>query len=92
LEKARVHIDGQSGREFRREFQAYVRKKSGGAIIKLKFVDSKKDNLIQLADMVAGSIHRAYRDDHRNNPTYLQLLRPRIQDLWEFDETKRPGT
>jgi len=92
LQNARVRIDGQSGREFQREFRQYVRGLSGGAVADLKFVNSKHDNLIQLADMVAGAVHRAYRDDGRNDSTYLDLLDPRFEDLWEFDKTKRPGT
>ena len=89
---AKVRIDGQSGREFRREFQRYLKNRAGTAVRQLRFVDSRRDSLIQLADMVAGAIHRAYRDDGRNDTRYLDLLRPRIEDLWEFDTTKRPGT
>jgi len=92
LQGAKVRVDGQSGREFRREFNAYIRKNAGDAVASITFLDSKNNNLIQLADMVAGAIHRAYRDDHKNDPYYLRLLRPRIEDLWEFDKTKRPGT
>ena len=92
LKGAKVRVDGQSGREFRREFSTYVRKKAGGAVAGIRFLDSKSNGLIQLADMVAGAIHRAYRDDEKNDPRYLRLLWPRIEDLWEFDITKRPGT
>ena len=92
LKGAKVRVDGRSGREFRQEFQTYVRKQAGSAVVNIRFLDSKSNSLIQLADMVAGAIHRAYRDDDKNDPRYLELLRPRIEDLWEFDTTKRPGT
>ncbi|MCL4377153.1 MAG: DUF3800 domain-containing protein [Actinobacteria bacterium] len=49
----------------------------------LKFVDSKENTLIQLADMVAGSIFAHYAGKDKN---YLQALKDskRIEDIWLF--------
>lgn len=53
---------------------------------KLRFVDSAKDDLVQLADMCAGAILRARRSDARRNDRWLAMLQTagRIEDLWNF--------
>ena len=43
--------------------------------------DSKKENLLQLADYVAGGIMCAYKHD---NDDYKRLLRDKIVNNWEF--------
>lgn len=64
---ARIKIDGSGGdREFRSALTVYLRQycgknESGESKIKnLKFSDSKRDHLIQLADMCVGAIARSY--------------------------------
>ena len=48
LRDANVKIDGSGDREFRRAFESYLRQQIGiGKVKKIKFVDSKNDNLIQ---------------------------------------------
>ena len=66
LEDATIIIDGSGTREFRKELKAYLRKKMTSLgldrryIKKLKIQDSAKNNLLQLADMVSGSVARSY--------------------------------
>ena len=50
----------------------------------LRFRDSKRDVLIQLADMVVGSIRRYY--DHSTNDwnVYRKIIKKREEDVWEF--------
>jgi len=84
---ASIKIDGSGNAEFKRELTAYLRRQlRDGQIGKFKFVDSKSDNLIQLADMCSGAILRAHRNDPRRNAVWLQALRRagRIRDLWSF--------
>jgi hypothetical protein len=42
------------------------------------------DVLIQLADMVAGSIHRYYNHKGDDWRVYRKLLQKKEQDVWEF--------
>lgn len=49
-----------------------------------RFLNSKNDNLIQLADMVAGSIYQAHSSLHPDSGNCLNLLKPRIEDIWKF--------
>lgn len=87
LANASVKIDGSGDREFKRQLQVYLRKQlPQGSVKKLKFVDSSKDNLVQLADMCAGAIARARRADDRRNARWLDMLRTarQVEDLWDF--------
>jgi hypothetical protein len=72
LQGARVKIDGTGSHELVRALKVYLRQQlSEGKIAKLSFADSREDNLIQLADMVAGAIARSYREGSRDNPRRL---------------------
>ncbi len=85
LEKAHVKIDGNGDREFRKALSAYLRRQlAAGKIAKVRFADSRADNLVQLADMCAGAIARSYRTDRPDAARWRRLLRPRIADVWEF--------
>ncbi|MEQ1583226.1 MAG: DUF3800 domain-containing protein [Candidatus Nitrotoga sp.] len=83
---ARVKIDGSGDREFKRELAAYLKREStGGKIVSVKFVESHRDNLIQLADMVAGAIARSYRIDDRNEPDrWRKMLNNKVRNVWNF--------
>lgn len=60
LKDAVIVIDGTGSREFKRQLKTYLRKKIGTSIIKkVKLQSSEKNNLIQLADMIAGAIYRS---------------------------------
>jgi len=86
LSGARVKIDGSGDREFKRELASYLRKQlSAGKIKSVKFTESHRDNLIQLADMTTGAIARSYRKDERKLAgRWRQMLAAKIQDVWEF--------
>lgn len=83
LEKAKVIIDGSGSKEFRNQLSSYLRKKTGGGYIKkIKLEDSKRNNLLQLADMISGSIFRSlsdksdaeiYRDIIKSREIYVQI-------------------
>lgn len=61
LKDATIIIDGSGSREFKRQFKTYLRKKIGASIIKkVKIQSSHTNNLIQLADMIAGAVHRSF--------------------------------
>lgn len=76
LKDSTVIIDGSGSREFKRQFQSYLKKKVGTVIKKVKIQSSHSNNLIQLADMVVGSIHRSYgqKEDKR---IYRSVIKPR---------------
>ena len=73
LLNAFVKIDGSGSKEFQNAMISYLRKQIGSdKVRKYKLVDSKKDNLIQLADMTVGAIARSF-NDNRKNRLYLEF-------------------
>jgi hypothetical protein len=57
-----------------------------GKINKIKLIDSKKDNLIQLADMVVGAIARKYNLDRNDHDRWFKILQSskKINNIWSF--------
>jgi hypothetical protein len=86
LTGARVKIDGSGDREFKRELGAYLKREAGeGKIVSVKFAESHRDNLIQLADMVVGAIARSYREGDRNqHDRWRRMLNSKVRKIWDF--------
>jgi len=91
IENAKLRLDGHGQRNFKRALSAYLRrelnpldKKKKRIFKDLKFVDSRKNVLIQLADMIAGTIHRNYSKDKTDCNLYLSIIKDRVDDIWNF--------
>jgi hypothetical protein len=80
LKDAIVIFDGSGSREFKRQLTRYLRKKVGGGIRKVKIQASHSNNLIQLADMVAGAINRSLTDKD-DKLLYRNCLKPREMNV-----------
>jgi hypothetical protein len=81
LKDAVVVIDGNGSKEFRFKLQSYLKLKTGAGVIKkIKIHDSRQNNLLQLADMVAGAIHRDFSDKTDKN-TYRKILSTKEFDV-----------
>lgn len=89
IKNARLRLDGRGEREFRKRLTVYLRKALGTGIIKnLRFRDSKNDVLIQLADMVVGSINRYY-SEKEDAKIYFDIVKKKAGkenkgDIWIF--------
>ncbi len=86
IKDGRIRLDGHEDRIYKKEAAAYFRQQanpSGGVIKDMKFVNSKNDNLIQLADMVAGSILRK-TSSKADSEDYFGTIKKRVEDLWYF--------
>ncbi len=86
--KAKVKIDGSGDRTFRREFLSYLRRELNSQdriiVASCKLVDSRENVLIQMADMIAGSIRRSYDTAKQDADVYKHIIRHRIEDEWRF--------
>jgi len=83
----RIRLDGHEDRAYKQAAKTYFRQQANpkGAVIKdLKFVNSKNDNLIQLADMIAGTIMRTTQHTKTDSKDYLKVIKKRIEDIWYF--------
>ncbi|MCS7092372.1 MAG: DUF3800 domain-containing protein [Patescibacteria group bacterium] len=87
IRNAKLRFDKHGEKAIRHQLRVYL---SGGLDNKnsrvfhdLKFVDSKQNTLIQLADMTAGSIFSSYTGKDKS---YLRILQDagRVEDIWEF--------
>lgn len=85
---AKIRIDGSGDRVFRRSFITYLRRELNNDEKKVlqncKMVDSKNDALIQMADMIAGSIHRSYQKNKTDCEIYKTIIKKHIEDEWNF--------
>ena len=85
---AKIKIDGSGDRVFRRSFLSYLRKYLNSSQRKImkdcRLVDSKENVLIQMADMIAGSIRRSYDTDKKDHKKYKDIISKHISDEWPF--------
>lgn len=85
---AKIRIDGSGDRSFKRNFVAYLRRELNSkqriVMKNCKFVDSKNNVLIQMTDMVAGSINRAQCKNKEDAANYLKIIKSHLDDIWNF--------
>ncbi len=87
IKRAKLRFDSRGEKALRDELRIYLSQqldnKHKSIFTDLKFVDSKRNTLIQLADMVAGAI--AYSCSGKTKK-YLEELKVtnKIEDVWPF--------
>lgn len=85
---AKVRIDGRGERVFKKELSTYLRRslntKTKKVMSNLRFRDSKSDVLIQLADMIAGSIRRYFDKSTTDWELYRKIISKKEDDVWLF--------
>lgn len=84
LKNARIRLDGIGGGQSKKLLPAYLKDGQKNMMYDFKFKDSRKDNLIQCADMVAGAIARSYAPSKPNDTKWREMLRFEEGDLWEY--------
>lgn len=84
IQKANIYLDGKAGKNYRNRSVAKIRQslnQKARRMAHLKLEDSKNDILIQLADMVAGSIRVKYDDNKAIKKDYLRTINDKITQL-----------
>ncbi len=87
IKNGSIRLDGHEDRAYKKAASTYFRQQANprSSVIKdMKFVNSKNDNLIQLADMVAGSILRSTQSNKTDKDEYLKVIKKQIEDIWHF--------
>ena len=79
-----VKIDKSSSKVFQQEAKLYLQRQAQDIHPKIKFQDSKSNNLIQLADMVAGAVLRSCGTKH-DKDKWVSFLSGKWINLWEFE-------
>ena len=84
VRNAKLRFDKRGERRMRNELRTYLSRELDNKVknifTDLKFVDSKKDNLVQLADMIAGCIAAYYKV---SNKEFLSVMRKRVEAVEE---------
>jgi hypothetical protein len=88
IKNAKIRLDGQGEKIFRQQLSAYLRQQLNSQTKKimknLRFRDSKNDVLIQMADMIAGSIRRDFDKNTNDCDVYRKIIKHKEEDIWEF--------
>ena len=80
-----VTIDGKSGKLYDKQVRAYLRqtlREKGIMDSHIRFVDSRSNPLVQLADIIAGAVARSYKDK-TDSQKYVNLLNRKIISIDE---------
>ena len=89
LTDSKIKIDGRSGRQKMRKTAAYLRhelkiKDNEKTRLEIGFEDSRNNNLIQLADLIAGSINRSLSKGKTDAVVYVRILKDKIKAIKEI--------
>ena len=99
LSNANVKIDKTGGHDFRRELAAYLKQQTNPAssdeaprIKAIKMEPSHGNNLLQLADMVCGALHRAHDNGKPQPERFRKIIKHRENAVLYFPEKLSPPT
>jgi len=87
--QAKIRLDGSGDKAFGQNLINYLRHQLNSEekqiMQNLRFRDSHKDVLIQLSDMVVGSIRKYYERKGDDCEEYRKILQRREENVWEFE-------
>lgn len=84
LDNVKITIDGRSSKENMQKTKSYLRRELNGdkkKNINIKFEDSVATDLLQLADLIAGSVNRALQPDKTDSKVYLDIVKSKIVEI-----------
>lgn len=87
IKGARLKFDKRGEKAIRDQLRVYLSReldnKKNSIFKDLKFVDSRQNTLIQLADMIAGSVNESFS---KGRGEYINMLKKagRVEDIWSF--------
>ena len=84
LSKSKIRIDGKASNRAKRYLKYHknlLNENNPGTIETLEMHDSRKDNLIQLADMVVGAVARSLHPEKKKHNRWRRKLKLKSSDL-----------
>ena len=87
IKTAKITIDGRSSKQNMRNTKTYLRREISGDGVKvdIKFEDSARADLLQLADIVAGSVNRSLQTNKTDTKKYISMLGSKIAKIRKID-------
>jgi len=83
-----ITIDGRADKHYAKEIKIFLRKglkEKGVHGSRVFLVDSRKNSLIQLADIIVGSVARSYNKSKTDNQTYIKALGDKIAGIYKME-------
>ena len=87
IKTAKITIDGRSSKQNMRNTKTYLRREISGDGVKvdIKFEDSARADLLQLADIIAGSVNRSLQTNKTDTKKYISMLGSKIAKIRKID-------
>ena len=89
LNNATIKMDGKYTKQYRLHVKSYIRQELNSSNNKkvgdFRVQDSRRDNLIQLADIIVGSINRSFQTDKTDASQYVNVFKKKIVVLKMLD-------
>lgn len=88
LETAKITIDGRSSKQDMKNTKTYLRREinaDNSKKLDIKFDDSVTTNLLQLADLIAGSINRSLQPDKTDSKDYISIFKDKIVKIQKIN-------
>lgn len=87
IKTAKITIDGRSSKQNMRNTKTYLRREISGDGVKvdIKFEDSTRADLLQLADIIAGSVNRSLQTNKTDTKKYISMLGSKIAKIRKID-------
>lgn len=87
IKKAKLKFDKRGEKSLRNQLRSYLSReldnKNNKIFCDLKFADSKQNTLIQLADIIAGSVNADFSGKNKNYLNEFEKAK-RVEDIWDF--------
>ena len=87
IKTAKITIDGRSSKQNMRNTKTYLRREISGDGVKvdIKFEDSTRADLLQLADIIAGSVNRSLQTNKTDTKKYISMLGSKMAKIRKID-------
>jgi len=86
----RIRLDGKAERELQKSIRSfikrYLRAKGKDVRLDFKIINSKNDDIIQLTDIIVGSIARSYMENKKDSARYKIIIEKQIELEWILEK------
>ncbi|MCL2085737.1 DUF3800 domain-containing protein [Candidatus Saccharibacteria bacterium] len=87
LTEPHIIIDGVADKKQIQKARTYLRqtlKQHGIEKCKIGFADSRKQSMVQVADIIAGAVARSFDKNKADHDEYVKILKPKIKGIYKI--------
>lgn len=86
----RIRLDGKAERELQTSIRSFIKRylcaKGKNVKLDFKIINSKNDDIIQLTDIIVGSIARSYMANKKDSAIYKKIIEKQIELEWVLNK------